>query len=227
MWKIVLGAAIVLSLLVGFPQIASLFHVGTGSTIDMEVVVSPMAKFEVINVDSGRLYRGAENVLLTIVSKNIGTTTADNVTARFIKLNSMSSVSPTEPATRNMEYPKSISPGYSFTTTFVIDLPYNSTIGGVNKANLQLDWVQGETSGTTQRRTFSEDIPVLYHVAENPESISYFKGIPLRYLYIAVIIEILLIGFVILRHRRVKLKEGSLHNESTHKLKKQDPRDNM
>jgi hypothetical protein len=210
MWRIVLAVAMVLSLFVGVPQIASFFYAGTGATIDMKVIVSPKARFEVINIDSGQLYRGAENVPLMIVLKNIGTTSADNVTARFTNLNDMSKVSP---ATKNVENIRSISPGYSFTTTFVIDLPYNSTTGGENKANLQVDWVQRETSGTTQRRTFSEDMPVLYHIAENQESISYFKGIPLKYVYIGIMVEILLIVFIFLRHRRVKLKQSYLHNE--------------
>ena len=175
------------------------------ASLDANFLVSPKAKFDLVGVvNSDQLYRGATNVPLQVTLRNTGTAIAQTITAKFLGGNTIPGVrSPLETAIGNTENIGTIPPGQVFTTTFIVNLDSSSTVAGTQAASIDFTWTQTQTSGTSTINTFTQTVPILYHVAEGPNYLLYYDGIPWTYVAIAGIIAMLIIIFLIKRRRRI------------------------
>jgi hypothetical protein len=188
----------------------------TGNTIlKTNFIVSPKAKFELVDVDdSNLLYPGATNVPLKVSLKNTGTATAETIITKFLGGNIIPGVkSVTQTSIGDVENIGSIIPGQVFTTTFIVNADVN-TQAGEQAASLEVTWTQTETSGTSDENMFIQTIPMTYNVLHGPDYLLYYNGIPLTYVAILVGLVIIILVFILLRKRRNKIVNSYIQEES-------------
>jgi hypothetical protein len=180
------------------------------SILDTQFIVSPKARFEVVNVDqSDQLYPGATNVPIRVTLKNVGSATAQTVTTEFLGGNSIPGVrSNTQTSIGNIENLGSAAPGRVFVSTFVVNIPH-ATTSGEQSASAAITWSQSDTSGAN---AFVQTLPITYYIAQGPNYLLYHNGIPFAYIAAAIIVAIIIVVFIVLRKRKYQEMDVYLEN---------------
>jgi hypothetical protein len=200
----------------GYPlSVLFKFNNKYSQTLYTNFLVSPKAQFSLVGVDGNGLYPGATNVPLRVTLKNTGTAVAQTLTTKFLGGNAVPGVkSTTQTSVGDIENIGDIPAGQVFTTTFIINADPSTTVPGQQVASVDLSWTQTETTSAAQTNTFSQIIPITYHVSQGPSYLLYYYGIPWTYLALAVIIAILVVIFVIKRNRKVRKIDMYLQDSS-------------
>ena len=176
-------------------------------------LVSPKAKFDFLSVDSSGVYSGATNVPIKVNLKNTGTAIAQTLTAKFLGGNTVPGVkSNTQTVIGNKEDIGDIPPGATFPTTFILNASPQTK--GQQAASIEITWTQSDTAGSSQTNTFVQTVPITYDVAEGPNYLFYYNGIPLTYIAIGAIIAGLFVLFAVQRRRKNRSIEAYLQRQS-------------
>lgn len=173
--------------------------------LDLNLLVSSKAKFELIDVDDSRLYPGAVNVQAQVTLKNIGTEIAETTTTKLVGGNTIPGVrSSGITSVGNEEDLGSILPGQVFVTTFLVNLDKTHPVGK-QSATMEVRWTQDDDP-------FLQTIIIPYSVSAGPPYLLYVEGIPMTYVILAILLVIGGFFFNQRRKRRLKIIESELVN---------------
>lgn len=179
---------------------------GQQSVLTVDYIISPKAEFQLVSEDDSQLYPGATNVPFTVTLKNVGSTTAQTITTTLLSGNSIPGVkSDTITSVGNTENIGNILPGQTFVTTFLVDME-PQFIPGDKSSSVQINWSQNSTIASN---VFVQTVVVPYHVANGPNYLLYYGGIPVTYTILAMMGVVGIAVFVAKRRSRLKLIEGA------------------
>ncbi|HJU14688.1 MAG TPA: hypothetical protein VJ792_09565 [Candidatus Nitrosotalea sp.] len=177
---------------------------GQQTALDVDFIVSPKAEFQLVSEDDSQLYPGATNVPFTVTLKNVGSIAAQTITTTLLSGNSVPGVkSDTITSVGNTENIGTVLPGQTFVTTFLVDME-PQFVPGDKSSTVQINWSQNSTSTSN---AFVQTVVVPYHVANGPDYLFYYGGVPVTYAALAVAGVIGLAAFVAKRRKRLRLIE--------------------
>lgn len=193
---------------------------GQQTTLNVNLIVSPKAQFQLVSEDDSQLYPGATNVPFKITMKNAGTATAQTITTTLLAGNSIPGVkSDSITSVGNMENIGTVLPGQTFVTTFMVDLQPQFAAGD-QSTTVEIIWSQNSTNTSN---AFVQTVVIPYHVANGPYYLLYYDGIPWSSIIIGGFVITGLVIFIVKRRRRLKMMElVSLQHNTTRSLELSD-----
>lgn len=196
-----------------YPLSLSLSSGGRQTALNVDYIISPKAEFQLVSEDDSQLYPGATNVPFRVTMKNVGSIAAETMTTTLLSGNSVPGVkSDTITSVGNVENIGTVLPGQTFVTTFLVDLE-PQFVAGDQSSTVQINWSQNSTDTSN---AFVQTVVVPYHVANGPDYLLYYGGVPITYALLGAAAVAGMAIFVKKRRERMRMIEHVSLQDLTH-----------